>query len=145
MCRPIFSPNKLIRNALCKAFFAFQVSIHYVKKPCISYANPMFYKISKPKLDLFSEPRVYHVAATCVFIYLQRYLQGNKKQNYSMCLRSILCPLVKSRLADFFLSQFSGMTANSTFRKVLCLFWNLLTITYFSSCPVQDEQKLFTG
>lgn len=58
-----------------------------------------------------------------------------------MCLRNILCPLMKSRLVDFFVLQFPGMTEKSTFRKLLCLFRNLLTITYFSSCPVQDGKN----
>lgn len=41
-----------------------------MEKPCISWTNPIFYKKSKPKLDLFSEPRVYHVDVACVFIYM---------------------------------------------------------------------------
>lgn len=129
-----------VRHSLC-----FQVSIYYVKTP--AFPIVILYFIRQINLN-----QIYLVKQECimqlqhVFLFICKGIAAGKQkaelqympQKYSLSSHEI-------QTGGIFVPQFPEMTAKSTFRKVLCLCWNLLTITYFSSCLVQDEQKLFTG
>lgn len=86
---------------------------------------------------------MYLVLITCFYLFIK--VSAGKQQNFSICLRNVFLPLHEIQLSRFSAHQLPDMIAKCTFTKVLCVFWNLLKITYFSSHHVPDQQKLFTG